>query len=321
MSYDEIPAIDQSFAEHVQRGLSSKIKYLSSKYFYDDAGSRLFQDIMNLPEYYLTDAEHEILNDQSFDLIATLEIDRKINVIELGAGDGFKTKLLLEAMVKQGIPLDFIPIDISKQAISDLEENMHQAIPELSIKSIIGDYFQVLPSILTRNNLNLILFLGSNIGNFEVEAAYEMLAHLGRDMQTKDYCLIGFDLKKNPAIIKAAYDDPQGVTHAFNLNLLHRINRELGGNFQLDNFDFYSYYDPVRGEVRSFIVSLRDQVVKIDALQQNFSFTTAEVIRTELSKKYDLDEISDMAFSTGFVPVRHFLDQRAYFADSLWRKA
>ncbi len=313
-----VPAVIE-FANHVQMGLDSKPKKLSSKYFYDDRGTRLFQEIMELPEYYLTNAENEILQTKSNDILETLACSSRFNLVELGAGDGAKTMHLLRALQRGHFDFNFIPIDISKQAIDDLEINLKKELPKVDIQSVVGDYFEVLENLVHDNHPNLLLFLGSNIGNFERPAAEEMFCKLQNILNGGDHVLVGFDLKKNPNTIRAAYFDARGVTKAFNLNLLHRINRELGANFDVGNFDFYSYYNPTSGEVRSFIISMVEQEVWIDKINRSFLLAKNEAIHTELSKKYSLDEIEELAQVSGFEIQKNFLDSRSYFADSLWK--
>ena len=319
MSEIEIVTETKKFMDHVDRGLRRDPKKLSSKYFYDDRGSKIFQEIMALPEYYLTNAEDEILRQQSPKIIEALNFKLPFNVIELGAGDGAKTLHLLRQLTERDFDFDFIPIDISQQAIDDLVDNVKDALPNISMQSVVGDYFQVLEQVVSPDRPNVLLFLGSNIGNYEWEAAQNMLHQLHDLLNFGDHLLIGFDLKKDPNVIRAAYSDNQGITKEFNLNLLMRINRELDGDFNLEHFDFYSYYDPISGEVRSFIVSLRDQDVHLGQTETSYPFAKGEVIHTELSRKYSLEEVHELAIVSGFEPEEDFQDSRGYFADALWR--
>ena len=309
------------FAQDVLSGLSAPQKYLSSKYFYDAEGSRLFQQIMDMPEYYLTNSELEILQFQSDSIFRALQFEQHFNIIELGAGDGKKTFHLLKYLTHSQRDFTYIPIDISSEALHILQTSLQKKLPELSITPIAGDYFKVLKDLQYRNDSpSLLLFLGSNIGNYTHPQAIELLQLFGQHMQSRDKLLIGVDLQKNPHTIHQAYSDPHGITRAFNINLLTRINRELDGNFDLAQFDFYCYYNPLNGEVRSFLISLSEQEVLIRALQQSFHFKKNELIATELSKKYTLGAIEALARQSGFEPVQHFLDKQRYFTDSLWMK-
>ena len=309
-----------TFAKDVNDGLSAQNKYLSSKYFYDDNGSRIFQEIMAMPEYYLTDAEFEILSLQSKQIIGALGFSEPFNIIELGAGDGLKTFKLLEYLVTNGIDFKYVPIDISQEAIDFLSERLKQKLPGLNIKPKVGDYFEILKVNKQSAYPSLLLFLGSNIGNYSKEKSIELLGLFNDNMKSGDKLLIGMDLKKNPITIHNAYYDKHGITKRFNLNLLLRINNELGADFKIDDFDFYCHYNPNSGEVRSYIVSLRDQKVFIESLNKTFSFRYNELIWTELSLKYSLQNIEDLASKTGFGLERNFLDCKHLFADSLWVK-
>lgn len=312
--------MNETFAKDVLEGLSAKNKHLSSKYFYDDNGSRIFQEIMHMPEYYLTDSEFEILSLQSRQIIKTVGFDQPFNIIELGAGDGFKTFKLLEHLVNEKIEFHYVPIDISQEAIDTLSNKLLERLPGLSIQAKVGDYFQVLGDLKQSETPSLLLFLGSNIGNYLGEKVNELLSLFNENMKRGDKLLLGVDLKKNPLVIQKAYLDDAGITKRFNLNLLLRINRELGADFKIDDFDFYSYYNPDTGDVRSYIVSLRNQKVHIKSLNQTFEFRYDELIWTELSKKYSLEQIHELAESNGFTIQQNFLDCKHYFVDSLWAK-
>ena len=309
-----------SFAKDVRDGLTSKNKYLSSKYFYDDNGSRIFQEIMNMPEYYLTDAEFEILSMQSKQIIEALQFKTPFNIIELGAGDGLKTFKLLEYLVNNNINFKYVPIDISQEAMDVLSERLKQRLPGIQVKPKVGDYFNILKTNKDSKFPSLLLFLGGNIGNYKEEKAKELLGLFNDNMKVGDKLLIGFDLKKNPIVIHDAYYDRHGITKRFNLNLLLRINRELNADFKIDDFDFYCHYNPMTGEVKSYIVSLTKQTVNLKALNTTIDFNYNELIWTELSKKYAVDEICNLAEANNFKLKTNFLDCKHYFADSLWEK-
>ncbi|MEM1002327.1 MAG: L-histidine N(alpha)-methyltransferase [Bacteroidota bacterium] len=309
-----------SFAEDVLHGLSAPQKSLKSKYFYDDSGSRIFQEIMVMPEYYLTDAEFEILSLQSRQIYHALNFKGPFNIVELGPGDGFKTFKLLEYLVKTNREFFYVPIDISVEAIDALTLRLHEKLPELNVKPQVGDYFNELKKNVESQYPSILLFLGGNIGNYDADRALELLNLFNMRMKVDDKLLIGFDLKKNPIVIRNAYDDPHGITKRFNINLLLRINRELGADFKIDDFDFYCSYDPIEGVVKSYLVSLRNQKVKIKVLNKTFNFGYGELIWTEMSKKYDFEEIQELAEKSNFSIIDSFSDCKAYFTDSLWRK-
>jgi len=313
--------MQNNFAMDVDEGLSATPKKLSSQYFYDDNGSRIFQQIMAMPEYYLTDREFEILSTRSKEIYEDIGFSGHFNIIELGAGDGTKTKELLANFIEAGADITYVPIDISEEAINLLADRMDKMLPNLSINPQVGDYFKIMDEIEAQEKCpNLILFLGSNIGNYSDEVALDLLRHINSHMRAGDKLLVGFDLQKEPALIHDAYDDPHGITRDFNLNLLTRINRELGGDFQLDQFDFYFSYDPLTGEARSYVRSLHEQTVFIGALKKQIQFQHDELISTELSKKYTLSQIEQFAPQTGFKFASHYLDCKHHFSDTLYTK-
>ena len=315
-------AVQQNpFAADVLRGLSATPKYLSSKYFYDDEGSRLFQEIMKLPEYYLTRAETDIFRAQTREIFeAFAENSAAFDLIELGAGDGTKTFLLVDFFLRRNAAFKYVPIDISSEALNFLTEKFNAQFPNLTIQPEQGDYFRTLETFKSKSDKRkIILFLGSNIGNFAHEQAVEFFKSLRSVMNPNDLLFIGFDLQKDPQTIVAAYDDAQKITAAFNLNLLRRINRELGADFMLDNFSHYATYHPIDGAARSFLISRTAQTVFIEALNTSFEFAAWEPIFMEISQKYSLPMIENLAKKSGFEVARYFYDSRNYYTDALWK--
>ncbi|SHJ75108.1 dimethylhistidine N-methyltransferase [Reichenbachiella agariperforans] len=309
---------NKTFLNDTLKGLKSKPKTLSSKYFYNKRGDELFQQIMKLDEYYLTDAEYSIFESQKDNILKAFSPNGEdFNLVEFGAGDGYKTKVLLQHFVSEEALFDYIPIDISQHALDGLAQSLAQTIPELSITPMQGDYFQVLDRLShSSTRRNVILFLGSNIGNFSFDQAQNFLSKIREDINTGDQLLIGVDLKKDPTKILAAYNDSKGVTAAFNMNLLNRINEELGGNFNLESFQHYPFYNPVTGECKSAIMSLKDQEVLIG--EEIIAFKKWETMQTEISKKYSTDEIQELAEKCGFEVRYNLEDQNGYFVDSIW---
>jgi len=309
------------FYNDVVRGLSSFPKFLQSKYFYDATGDRLFQQIMHLPEYYLTRCEQEIFLLQTKDLSApVLQRFSQFDVLELGAGDATKSTHLLRYLVESGKEFTYYPVDISENVIQLLEAEMPKRIPGLEVQGLKGDYFDMIQkSYEVSQRRKLVLFLGSNIGNFSPGDAERFLLALNQNLRTGDLVLIGFDVKKAPKQILAAYNDRTGVTKAFNLNLLKRINTELDGDFDLTKFDHYPTYDPISGACKSYLISLADQEVHIG--EEIFFFYRNEPVWTELSQKYSEQEIAELAVHTGFRTVANFHDCRHDFQDTLWEKA
>lgn len=327
------PELSQ-FAEDVLRGLSSTPKQLSSKYFYDDEGSRLFQEIMELPEYYLTRAELGIFQNQTQSILdaflgrtstttnpqSAIGDPQSLDLIELGAGDGAKTAVLIEHFLKAQTDFTYSPIDISQEANDALSARFRQKFPGLRIDPHTGDYFKVLHGIRNGSSRRKILmFLGSNIGNFQRDAAVDFFRQLRGVMNPNDRLFIGFDMQKDPRVIVRAYDDPTGVTAAFNLNLLRRINRELGADFDLEKFSHYAQYRPVECAARSFLISRERQTVHIDALDRSFEFEQWEAIFMEISQKYTRSMIEELAAESGFEIETEFFDPENFYTDSYWR--
>ena len=312
---------ENTFAEDVLEGLSDEPKHLSSKYFYDDEGSRLFQEIMNLPEYYLTRSEQEIFNKQTQDIYDAFEADKgEFDLIELGAGDGIKTSLLVGHFLIQNAVFRYVPIDISSEALNFLTEKFHREFPDLDIQTEQGDYFKTLETFKEKSDKRkIILFLGSNIGNFREEQALEFFKHLRGVMNKEDLIFIGFDLHKNPKTILNAYDDSLNVTSKFNLNLLKRMNRELGANFETDNFLHYASYHPTECAARSYLISQKDHKVFIAALDREFHFKKWEPVYMEVSQKYNLAMIKNLAEKSGFKIVKNFYDKNRFYTNSLWK--
>lgn len=315
-------AIKQNtFADDVLRGLSAAPKFLSSKYFYDDEGSRLFQEIMKLPEYYLTGAEFEIFSTQTSEIFeAFTKASETFDLIELGAGDGLKTSLLVDYFLKQNANFTYVPIDISAEALSFLTEKFQTQFPGLSIQTEQGDYFQKLETFQSKSDKRkIILFLGSNIGNFGKEQAQNFFRQLRAVMNDTDLLFIGLDLQKDPRVILRAYDDAQNVTAEFNLNLLARINRELGANFNLNDFSHYASYHPIEGAARSFLISRKTQTIFIESLNKTFDFDAWEPIFMEISQKYSLAMIEELAQTSGFEVSQYFFDSQKFYTNTLWK--
>jgi len=308
-----------TFAKDILEGLSSNPKFLLSKYFYDHRGSKIFEDIMRMPEYYLTDCEIEIFEHYKVEIITAIgKSEKLLELIELGAGDGLKTKILLAHLLSQNIDFKYIPIDISAKAVEELQHDLKCNLPGLNVDGRIGDYFQLIAG-LNGSADKVVLFLGSNIGNFSQVQSLQFLGQLRAALNPGDQLLIGFDLKKDPEIILKAYNDPHGHTAAFNLNLLQRINDELGADFQLDNFCHQEIYNPETGTAKSYLISQNTHHVHIPQLDRTFLFRQDEKIFMEMSQKYDQQMINRLAETSGFEVVKNFKDHRSWFVNSLWK--
>ena len=312
------PTATGDLARHVAAGLRQTPRALSSMYFYDDAGSRLFQQIMELPEYYPTRAEFAIFRAHGAAIAAALRPAagaEAFSLVELGAGDGAKTKLLLRELLATGRPFTYAPVDISAGAMSGLVQALARELPNLRVAPVVENYATALTQLRVRPGGKAVLFLGSNIGNFGPAERLDFLRQLAAPLDPADRLLIGFDLQKDPRRIRAAYDDAQGVTAAFNLNLLVRLNRELGADFDLAHWQHYTDYSPLNGAVRSFLVSARPQRVHIAALAETFDFAAWEVIHTENSFKFTLPQIAEIAEQAGLRVVEAFTEASGDFAD------
>lgn len=305
-----------AFKKDILEGLQKKQKTLPSKYFYDEIGDRIFQEIMAMPSYYLPRCEREIIRDRGAAIFEKINGDQvKIDVVELGAGDGTKTVELLRIGDQLNVIENYIPLDISPNILEVNKKNVKNVIPRLSVQPIAGDFFKTLKEINTDGGRKLVLFMGSNIGNFKHEKAVSFLQLLKKSLNPKDYILIAFDLKKNPKTILKAYNDDEGITKRFNLNILHRMNRELGCEINIDNFDHYPHYDPISGKTYSYIVSLENQTIQIDGVE--IQLNKNEVIHTEISKKYSLATIEKLMKEVGLEAIDHFLDQDDFYSLSL----
>ncbi len=307
------------FAHDVLEGLNSTPKTLPSKYFYDKKGDELFRQIMELDEYYLTRCEYEIFQTCKDDLLKVFaNSSHKFNLVEFGAGDGYKTKVLLSHFLSKGADFQYVPIDISGNVLKLLENSLKQEMPDLAVNGIRNDYFKALEQLENGGTRNVIFFLGSNIGNFKYEQAVSFLSELYENLRKGDLLLIGFDLKKDPEVILSAYDDNEGVTREFNMNLLDRINNELEGSFDRNTFKHCPSYNPLTGTTESFLVSTEEQTIEI--MDSAVHFEAWEAIHTEISQKYSLTNIHDMARQVGFTVKNNFFDQQRYFVDSVWEK-
>lgn len=302
-----------NFASDVKKGLTSEEKFLLSKYFYDEKGSQLFEQISDLDEYYLTRTEREILESKSGE-ISTLFSDR-ISMVELGSGSSEKTRLLIKAFLKRFGNLFYIPIDISLSILEESSLNLLADFPGLDIQAINATYQKGLRKLHSISKPpRLILFLGSNIGNFQRHDAENFLHCIQELMHPTDRLLAGIDLKKDKKELEAAYNDSLGVTAKFNLNLLERINRELGGEFDLNEFKHLAIYNENIGRIEMHLVSKIDQTVHISDINLDVPFKEGETIHTENSYKYSLQDIDELAQSAGLLTKERWLDANERFS-------
>ncbi|WP_282039960.1 L-histidine N(alpha)-methyltransferase [Saccharicrinis aurantiacus] len=309
--------MSKQFLQDVEEGLSKSKKTIPSKYFYDKRGDELFIKIMHLPEYYLTRSELEIFQTKTAQIIEALALSPSsyFELIELGAGDGLKTLELLKSLEVQNFSFDYMPIDISMNALELIAEKLKGALPSLSIKKQQGDYFKILDSLKATSHPKVVLFLGSSIGNMEDEEAIGFLSALGNNLSKGDKLLLGVDLIKPASVVLPAYNDSQGVTRDFNLNLLRRINEELHGDFNLNEFEHIPSYSEEDGYARSYLKSRKDQKVRINGNGNFYELKEGEQIQTEVSRKYNDEIINAILEKTNFEIQSKITDNKGYFAN------
>ncbi|MEO8381833.1 MAG: L-histidine N(alpha)-methyltransferase [Acidobacteriota bacterium] len=311
-------APEDDFATDVRTGLTAPRKWLPPRWFYDALGSSLFDTICFLPEYYVMRAEAEVLTAHRGEIVAAF--GPNIRLVELGSGAARKTRLLLDLLVAGQPQLEYVPVDIDPAMLERSGRDLLREYPSLRVTAVSSDFTRpsVPLSLLAATRArNVILFLGSTIGNLSPDEAVSMLRDLRSVMAQGDALLLGADLRKDRAILEPAYDDPLGVTAAFNLNLLGRINRELGGTFDLRAFRHRAFYDESHGRIEMHLVSTVAQRVRIEALDLEVSFAKGETIHTESSYKHDDQTLHALAGAAGFAVEKSWTDARHWFADAL----
>jgi len=308
ISYDFKPRLG-SFLAEVLIGLHKPQKELPSKYFYDERGSQLFEHICELKEYYITRIEASIMQAHIKEMVEL--IGPRVLVIEHGCGNCEKVRFLMDHLHD---PVAFIPIDISQEQLLQVAKELDLIYPQLQVLPVCADYTSSfeLPVPKRESKRTVVYFPGSTIGNFDPIPAKHFLEHVASLCGSDGALLMGVDLKKDPAVLHSAYNDSEGVTAAFNLNLLVRINRELDCDFQLDGFEHYAFYNPRESRVETHLISQRGQVVHIDG--ETISFAKGESIWTENSYKYNLDEFEQMAAAAGLRVERVWVDERQWFS-------
>jgi L-histidine N-alpha-methyltransferase len=303
------PPTLRDHAADILSGLTAPQKHLSPKYFYDRRGSELFDRICELPEYYPTRTELALMRDRIGEIAGL--VGPKPSIIEFGAGSSAKARLLLDHLIE---PVSYVPVDISAEYLHRMAQELADDYPTVYISPVVADFTRpfALPEHPVQPERNLVFFPGSTIGNFSRTDAAELLAVMRIEAKPGGALLIGVDLKKDPALLHAAYNDSQGVTAAFNLNVLRRLNRELGANFDLTLFRHEAVYDSERGRVEMRLVSLAPQQALVGGTRIRFEH--GEHIVTEHSHKYSVDEFSRMARGAGFTPQRVWLDDERLFS-------
>jgi L-histidine N-alpha-methyltransferase len=307
------------FCSVVGEGLSAPQKWLHCRYFYDEAGSRLFELICDLPEYYLTRTERSILERYASDILAAA--GDVSTLVEFGSGSGCKTRILLEAAFESAHDdIEYIPIDISGEFLYNSARLLLNDYQALRITAIAAEYNDAIALLPPTSSPRLFLFMGSNIGNFAPAEAAAFLERVRLGMNEQDRLLVGLDLHKDASVLEPAYNDPLGLTAQFNKNLLARINRELEADFNLDLFDHHAPFIESRSRIEMRLISIRDQEVHIGALGRRFSFSEGEFIHTENSHKYTINALTDLAAGVGLELMERWTDERGWFALGLFKR-
>ncbi len=300
------------FALDVEQGLSRIPKSLPPKLFYDQRGSELFEDITRLPEYYLTRTELAILRERSREIVASA--GHGIAMVELGAGTAAKTTTLLQALSSTQLRVQYFPVDISRSALFEARKRIESELPSVNVRSVVADFSEGFGFLRDMPSPKMVLYLGSSIGNFDPSEAIAMLQQIREHMFTGDSLLLGMDLVKDLSVLLPAYDDLQGVTGEFNRNILHRINREFDGDFDLDSFAHRAVWNPGRSRIEMHLESLKAQTVRLRLLNMPVCFAEGERIHTENSYKYTTAMACQMLANGGFTLSRTWTDKRKWFA-------
>lgn len=305
------------FIKDIEMGFAKIPKQIPCQYLYDERGSELYNQITEHPDYYLTGSEIEILFNNK-KAIAELMNKKPFNLLELGPGNGMKSQLLISQFIEDQLEFEYCPIDISPDYLETVQKLFKLQFPKLIIKPRLSDFLTGLKR-LDKHKTNMVLFLGSSIGNLDALGQQCFISSLAQLLNENDLVLLGFDLLKNAHILLKAYDDSAGITRDFNLNVLTRINRELGANFNTDHFQHHATFNETNNAMESYLISKMEQVIKIKALKKTYRLYKNEVIHTESSYKFDIKQIEELAKQNHFNIVARFYDSKHYFINMLWQ--
>jgi L-histidine Nalpha-methyltransferase len=315
ISLPKLPAFASTpIAVEVFTGLTGEPKALSPWLFYDEAGSRLFEEITELPEYYVTRTERQILAEHADEIISAAAGGRDLSMIELGAGTATKTGLLLNAVVRLQGSVTYYPIDVSQTALDEARSRLEAELPEVTVEPIVADYTEGIRQNSTfHGGRRLVLYIGSSIGNFSPEDAVEVLRGVRAQLSPGDCLLLGTDMVKDAQMLHVAYDDAAGVTARFNMNVLTRINREFEGNFDLRLFRHQARWNAQESRVEMHLESLLPQKVAIRALDLEVRFLSGETIHTENSYKFTDESVLELLTRAGFRLRQQWSDADKWF--------
>jgi L-histidine Nalpha-methyltransferase len=308
---DRIDGID------VVTGLTQKRKSLPAHYFYDSSGSLLFEQICELPEYYPTRTEASILQQYSTEIA---EATGACELVELGSGSSTKTRFLLTAYQKAGFPLDYVPIDVSSSILEESAISLLEDYPSLQIRGLVGTYKNALENLPSSSSTRMAIFLGSSLGNFSPVECDRFFSEVTQVLRSGDYFLLGIDLQKSIDVLEAAYNDRQGITADFNLNILAHLNRRFEGDFQLDRFRHWAFYDRIEHQIEMHLVSQSTQNIRLNALDLEIHLAAGETIRTEISRKFDLRNMQVYLAKMNLNPVKTWTDNNNWFGLILCKK-
>lgn len=315
--YDLRGSTTSSLPDEVRVGLTSAAKTLPPKYFYDEKGSQLFEKICKTPEYYPARAEHGLLKEHAESIVRCTGSQL---FAELGSGSSSKTQCLLDAAARTSANIHYVPIDVCCEMLEDASERLLARYPGLIVTALAGDYVSGLQHVPDSRAPRLFMFLGGTIGNFERDESHEFALTVADCMEKDDWFLLGADRVKDEAVLNAAYNDAQGITAEFNLNILRVLNRELGADFDLDAFTHEAFFNPEKAQIEMHLRSCKYQTVFVSELMLEVEFAENETVRTEISRKFTPDTLDELCSGAGMSIERHYESENGYFSLVLARK-
>lgn len=307
----DFKTLEKDDIQDVINGLNQKQKYLPARYFYDSKGSQLFEKICQLPEYYPTRTEASILQQYAMDIVNQTQA---IELVELGSGSSSKTRYLFNAYQELNIPLYYIPVDVSDSILKESANKLLTDYPQLKIQGKVATYSQALQQL--KNSFlgkRIIIFLGSSIGNFNSVKCDRFISQVTSALNPGDYFLLGIDLQKPVGVLEAAYNDSQGVTAAFNLNMLQHLNHRFAGNFNLDSFKHQAIYNQTEEQIEMYLISQKEQTVTLSSINSTIKLEKEERILTEISRKFNLAKMEKYLSDRNLNLIKTYTDAQQWF--------